>query len=91
MMINFKQKIAKIAKGFQNRTSLSSSRPSRSSVKIIFTLLLFSVSALAEVAPVTVSVPKDIAWVGQRVQTRPADFLRAKFAYQQAAKTEDGE
>ena len=27
----------------------------------------------------------------RRVQTRPADFLRAKFAYQQAAKMEDGE
>ena len=67
MMINFKQKVAKIAKGFQNRISLSSSRPSRASVKIIFTLLMFSVIAFAEVAPVTVSVPKDKAWVGQRV------------------------
>jgi Ca-activated chloride channel family protein len=26
----------------------------------------------------------------RRVQTRPADFLRAKFAYQQAAQAEGG-
>jgi Ca-activated chloride channel family protein len=27
----------------------------------------------------------------RRVQTRPADFLRAKFAYQQAVKTGQGD
>ena len=66
MILRFKQKVAKVAKGCEILTFPVSSRSSLSSVQMIFAFILLCVNALAEVAPVAVSVPDAKAWVGQR-------------------------
>lgn len=66
MITELPQKIAKIAKDTSKFAPGTLSRPSRPFVHSAFVLLLFSVCALAEVAPVTLRMAAPKAWIGQR-------------------------
>jgi len=60
------QKVAKIAKDTNKFASGTPSRSPGPFVQLTLVFLLFSVRALAEVAPVTVRMAAPKAWVGQR-------------------------